>query len=776
MVDCSLVSRLVAVVCLAAVAGLSAPARAGIDDLPLAFEANRGQVDPQVRFVARGSGHTTFLTDEGATIVVASAGLPTAAVIDLRFDGSRPATPRGGAPLAGIATYIRGDDDTARVVEAPTFERVAYENVYPGIDAVFYGTSRALEYDLVVAPGADPRRIALRFTGADTLALDARGDLLLHTRGHALSFRRPVAYQEIGGQRQAVAVDYALRSGGTVELRMGRYDRRHPLVVDPVLALATNLWSAAGVAMDPAGNVYVAGSISSADLPVAGGYQTQQAGTVDAFVMKLDPSGKTVLYTTYLGARRTATYGFGIAVDTAGSAYVTGTSSGTGYPLTPGAYQAAGATFVTKLKPAGNALAYSTRFGAPVAAIAVHADGSLAMTGTATALATTPGAFQPIKLGATAPYVARLNAAGTAVIYATYVGGSAKDEAHGVAMDAGGNAYVAGVARSSDFPTRTPLRSALSGGTDAFLAKLNPSGTALVYSTYLGGSADERGFGVAVDGAGEATVVGWTTSADFPVTPGVFQPRIGVTSPGLSNAFVARFDASGTALRWSTYLGGGWCAGSGQSSCFGIFGPDEGIDVATSVATDAAGFTYVGGYATSTRFPLVDRLQEFGPGSDVQRVPFVARIRPGGASLAYSVVLGSRTAASIINQIAIDGRGGVVAVGSASDAFPLTAGAVYGAGQSFVFKLGAGGYPTSLRSSADPVARAQSILLVADSDSGAAGTMTFQDGTNVLGTAPVRDGTASLAVTLAPGVHRLTAFHSADGKPSPPLYQRVTGQ
>ena len=306
----------------------------------------------------------------------------------------------------------------------------------------------------------------------------------------------------------------------------------------------------------------------------------------------------------------------------------------------------------------------------------------------------------------------------------------------------------------------------MSGVSDAFLAKVNPSGAALVYSTFLGGSGDERGFGVAVDGAGEATVVGWTTSADFPVTPGVFQPRIGTTLAGVSNAFIARFDANGTALRWSTYLGGGWCAGSGQSSCFGIFGSDEGIDVATSVATDAAGFTYVGGYATSTLFPLVDRLQAFGPGGDVQRVPFVARIRPGGASLAYSVVLGSRTAASIINQIAIDGRGGVVAAGSAYDAFPLTAGATFGAGQGFVFKLAPGNYPTTLRSSVDPAQRGQTILLLADSDSGANGTMTFRDGATVLGTAPVQNGVASLDVTLAPGVHRLTATHSADGKPS----------
>ena len=776
MVARSSVSRL----CIFAVACLAAmPAWAhavSLDDArPLAFEANHGQADARVRFVARGAGHTTFLTDAGATIAFPT-GEGGIAAIEMRFEGGAGSVPRAGASLPGVVTYVRGEDDAPQIYDAATFERVAYQNVYPGIDAVFYGTPRALEYDFVVAPAADPRRIVLRFAGADAPALDAAGNLLLRARADTLTFRRPVAYQHIAGQRHAVPVRYELRAGGRVGLRVGRYDRRQPLAIDPVLVLSTNLWGATGVAADPAGNLYVTGSISSADLPVAGGYQTQQAGSVDAFVMKLDPAGKMVLYTTYLGARRTTTYGIGIAVDAAGSAYVTGTSSGTAYPVTPGAYQSAGAGFITKLKPAGNALAYSTRFSSAIAAIAVHADGSLAITGTAAGVVATPGAFQATGPGGAAPYIARLNPTGTAMMYATYVGGSLRDEAHAVAVDAAGNAYIAGVARSSDFPTRAPLRAALSGGSDAFLAKVNPTGTALVYSTYLGGSADERGFGVTVDGAGEATVVGWTTSFDFPVTPGVFQPRIGVTSAGLSNAFITRFDASGTALRWSTYLGGGWCAGSGQSSCFGIFGPDEGIDVATSVANDAAGFTYVGGYATSTRFPLVDRLQDFGAGGDVQRAPFVARIRPGASRLAYSVVLGPRTATTNLNQIAIDGQGGVVALGNSPDPFPLTAGAVFGEGQSFVFKLAPGSYPTTLRSSADPAQRGQMLLLVADSDSGANGSMTFRDGGAVLGTAPVQNGSASLSVTLAPGVHRLTATHSADGKPSPPVYQRVAGQ
>jgi len=495
-------------------------------------------------------------------------------------------------------------------------------------------------------------------------------------------------------------------------------------------------------------------------------------------VLQLTPAGTAAIYTTYLGARRATTQALGLAVDASRSAYVTGTTTSTAYPITPGAYQSTGGTFITKLTPAGNTLAYSTLFGAPVAAIASHTDGSLAITGTASALTTTPGAFQATKLGATAPYVARLNAAGTAMTYATWLGGSAKDEAHGVAIDAVGSAFTVGTARSVDFPTRNALRPALSGASDAYVAKLNPSGTQLVYSTYLGGSGDERGFGIAVDSSGRASIVGYTTSSDFPTTPGVFQPRLGAPMQYLSNAFIAQLDAAGASLVWASYLGGAWCLGSGESSCFGIFGADDGIDVATSVATDAAGFAYVGGYATSTLFPQRDSIQDFPAGSDVQRVPFLARIGPGGKRLVYSAVLGSRTGSTNVYQVAPDGQGGAVAVGNTpGELFPLTGGAVLGPGNAFLFKLSMGTFPTNLRSSSNPAVRAQIVTLTADVDAPVpGGTVTFSDGASVLGTAAVVDGSASVSLALPPGVHRITAVNSADGKVSPPLFQIVSGR
>ena len=778
MIDRITLSPWTALALAASLLATPAPGRASIGYWPLAFEANHGQADPQVRFFARGAGQAVFLTDEGARIVVGTAPDEPPALIDVRFDGGRVAVPLAGATLPGTANYLRGGDGGAQLADIPTYAKVTYAGVYPGVDVAYYGAGGVLEYDVIVAPHTDPKRVALRFGGADAVRVDAEGALVLRASGRDVTFRKPAAYQEIGGHRREVDARYVLRRDGCVGFRTGRYDRRHPLVIDPVLALSTNLWgTATGVATDAAGNIYVAGSVWTSDLPSAGGYLTQQAGTQDAYVVKLNPAGTTALYATYLGVRRAATQGLGIAVDGTGSAYVTGTTTSGAFPVTAGAYQSTGTTFVTKLAPAGNALAYSTLFAAPVAAIAVHADGSVTLAGTTAALATTAGAFQMAKTAPTSPYVARLNAFGTGLVYATFVGGSAADEARAVAVDAGGNAYVAGVARSVDFPTRNALRSTRSGSTDAFVAKVSATGTQLLYATYLGGTLDERAFGVAVDSAGQATVVGWTTSWDFPVTPGAFQPRIGVLSQNLSNAFITKLDAAGNSLLWSTYLGGAWCQGAGTGSCFGFFNADDGIDVATTVVSDAAGFTYVGGYATSTLFPQVESIERFPSGGDVQRVPFVARFRPGGGRLAYSVVVGKRTSTASVGQIALDGAGGVVAVGSTpGEMFPLTAGAVLGTSQSFAFKLAAANHPTLVRSSPNPAHRTQTLLLVADADAATVGTVTFRDGANVLGTAGVANGVASLSVVLAPGIHRITAVNSADGKVSPPYFQIVSGQ
>jgi hypothetical protein len=752
-----------------------------IGGLPLAFEENRGQCDPQVGFLARGGNFDALLSGRGAEVVLRGSGRARPSSIRIRFANGRGGTqPFGVGPLPGTANYLIGEDASQFVVDVGTFARVRYDSVYPGIGIVYYGNGGQLEYDLIVAPKADPGRIRMSIEGVDGIELTRDGSLLLRTPSGNVEMRRPVAYQDIRGERREVDARYFLAASGQVGFRVGAYDRRHTLVIDPIVALATNLWgNAKGVALDAAKNIYVIGTAYGSGLPTTGGYQTQMAGTQDAYVLKLNPTGTSVIYATYLGSRRAATSGYAIAVDSAGSAYVAGTTSATtGFPITPNAYRVSGSAFVAKLNPSGNALVYSTYVTAPVASLAVDAAGNTFMTGSTATLETTPGAFQSSANSSTSAYAAKLNAGGTGMSYATYLGGNGSDTGNGIAIDGAGNAYVVGVTRSTDFPTRNPLRASLGGAADAFVTKVNPSGTALLYSTYLGGSADERGFAIAVDAAGQAFVTGWTESTDFPRTAGVFQPAIGYPDPAISNAFVSKLTSSGDGLVYSSYLGGKWCLTATVRSCLSFFYPDEGIDVGTSIAVDAAGYAYLGGYATSTEFPLVDSMQTVDAKGDGWHVPLVARVAPAGDRLVYAAVLGTKGQDGTVGQVAVDGAGGVVVVGATpAGPFPLTPGTVVGSSNSFVFKLGNGRYPTIVQASANPVRRGQAVTLNATVLTPTpGGIVTFTDGANTLGSAVATAGTASLSVTLPPGVHRITATNSADGLVSPPHFQIVQGQ
>ena len=745
--------------------------------LPLAFEQNRGQLDASVRYVVRSATTDVFFLSDRTRIV--TRGARGASVVDMRFaERARTDVDVEAEGLLERRSSYFHDSLQDAIVDVPSFSKVAYRSVHPGVDLVFYDRDGHLEYDFIVAPHADPAQIRLAFEGATSVDVSADGDLFVATETEPLNFRRPVAYQTIDGARHTVAARYALTSDGNVAFRLGRYDRSQPLVIDPLLALSTNLWgNVAGVAVDSARNIYVAGYTATAGLPATNGYQTQLAGSQDAYVLKLTPSGTSVIYATYLGARRVATTATAIAVDATGNVYVSGTSA-SGFPITPGAYASVGSSYVTKLNASGNGVVYSTYVTAPVASLAVDTAGNAFMTGTADALATTASAFQRTKTGASAPYVAKLSASGSSMVYATYIGGSGNDEGKRIAIDAVGGAYVVGTARSIDFPVKTPLLASLSGATDAFVAKLDPSGSMLAYATYLGGSGNERGFGIAVDAAGQAYVTGWTNSSNFPVTPNAFQRTIGYPDPSVSNAFVVKLNTAGNAIVFSSYLGGMWCLAPGVFQCFGIFDPDEGIDVGTSIAVDALGYVYVGGYATSTLFPLVDSVQAVSPNADVWHVPFVAKITAEGDRLVYSTVVGTKIQNGGATQIAVDAAGAAVVGGNVpSEYFPLTAGSVMGGGNGFLFKVDAGNAATSVTSSSNPVSFMQSITLTATALNPSPGsTIVFKDGTATLGTSALTNGRATLTVKLSPGVHRITATNDRDNLVSPPFFQAVAGQ
>jgi hypothetical protein len=668
--------------------------------LPLHFERNQGQVESSVRFLARGHGYSLFLTPTEAVLALRQRETANAAV--LRFTlvgGNRRPTVAGGGELPGRINYFVGNDPARWRTNIATYARVHYSEVYPGIDLVYYGNQQQLEYDFVVAPGANPGRIRMSFDGARDVRLDASGDLILRVAGGEIRQHRPVVYQDVQGVRQQVAGRYVMNDRRQVGFDLGAYDRSRPLVIDPVLVYSTYLGGsqndlAHDVAVDAAGNAYVGGETSSPDFPtVSGAYSTSIVGAIDGFVTKLNPTGTTLIYSTYLGSGATDRV-TGIAVDPAtGHAYVTGETiqpapGAAPFPTTPGAFDTSSNgsfdVFVSQLDSSGATLIYSTYLGGGSAdrghAIAIDTAGNAYVTGqTISALfPTTVGAFDPT-LGGFDAFVTKVNASGSALLYSTFLGGSSTETGNGIAVDADGRAYVTGQTLSADFPTTAGAFDTTRDGNDAFVTKLTLAGTGpldLVYSTYLGGSSAEVGNGIAVAGGGGAFVTGQTTSEDFPTTIAAFDVSLG----GSADAFVTKVNLTGSALDYSTYLGGG------------------NTETGTDVAVDQLLNAHVTGATASADFPTSNAVQP-GPGGGGDA--FVTRLDSTGSALVESTYIGGSGADSG-NGIAVDSASYSYVAGVTQSAdFPTTAGAydtdgtTIGLEEAFVVKIG-GAVPTSV--------------------------------------------------------------------------------
>ena len=532
--------------------------------VPLQFEANQGQSAEQVRFLAHGHGYTLFLTATEAVLALRNAErarltddfkpsrsalsrqqapVSTETVLRMHLVGanSQPQV-TGAAELPGKSHYFLGSDPTQWHTNIPTYAKVKYENVYPGVDLVYYGNQGQLEYDFVVAPGANPNVIRLAFAGpegapgqgkesqtdAAPIHLDANGDLTLQTEGGELRFHQPRIYQDINGSKQPVAGRYVLLDSETADagprtqqvgFAVATYDLSKPLIIDPVLVYSTLLGGSnddygLSIAVDTEGNAYVTGVTYSTDfLKVAGVIQPRcnaDPACAEAFVAKLNATGSALLYATYIGGKkRNPGFGFikadrgtGIAVDATGNAYVTGFTSSLEFPTIPGAFQAACQT---------NSIGHCND-----------------------------------------AFVVKLNPTGSALVYSTYFGGDSSDGASAIAVDTTGNVYFAGYTGSSDLPTtRDAFQPACSGPSDscnydAFVTKLNAAGSELVYSTYLGGIANDSTSDIAIDTSGNAYVTGGTDSLDFP-TENALQPTRGggLCDPNYSSyqcgeAFVAK--------------------------------------------------------------------------------------------------------------------------------------------------------------------------------------------------------------------------------------------
>jgi len=705
--------------------------RASLDALPLAFEANQGQTDPQVKFTARGNGYSVFLTASDTVFAITSAkhsaapsripgthSQPRSAekvqsgAIDMRLVGGnlKPEIAAGNE-VPGVINYYTGNDPKNWHTGVKQYSSVSYRDVYPGVSMVFHGAQRQLEFDFVVSPGADPKTIGLGFKGAQKLATDASGNLVLASSAGDVVLHKPVAYQEKDGKREIVDAAFQVKSGNEVGLNLGAYDRGQELVIDPSLSYSTYLGGTAeddayaiaidgsgnayvtgqtkstnfptvagayfstnkggfdvfvskiaangsslvystyiggslddsgnAIAVDGSGNAYVAGGTnSSADFPTHGAFQsTFGGGSVDAFVLELASSGGSLIFSTYLGGTGDDVAN-GVAVDTTG-VYVVGSTGSANFPVPSGSFQGAlvGTSngFVTKLNTSGSSLDYSTYLGGGsndfAAGVAVNS-GQAYVTGVTSnkAFPTTSGAFQTIcgtdgncNGGLQDAFVTVFNSSGAALVYSTFLGGEKNDQGLGIAVDSSGDAYVTGLTQSSLFPLKSALQGTFGGGTqDAFVTELNPTGTALVYSTFLGGSLDDAGSGIAVDGSKNAYVTGQTTSTNFPMASATQG-----TPGGLADAFVTEISASGS-LVFSTYLGGALNENTNANP----------LNPVGAVAVDAAGANiYVAGNTASSPFPTIPgSLQTtLGGGTDA----FVAKYSTGSSSGSFTVSNGA---------------------------------------------------------------------------------------------------------------------------------------
>ena len=595
-----------------------------VANLPISFEANLGQANPAARFLAHGQGGDLLLTRNEAWLTLQRNRAESGpGILRLKLAGANPDPKLEGlSPLPGRANYLFGQDSSQWRTNIPTFSRVKYHDVYPGIDLVFYGSGQKIEYDFIVLPGADPGTILLGFGGAEKISLDANGDLLLGTGDGSVHQHQPVVYQEVDGRRKMLAGNYVLHSAMQVGFQVADYDRSKPLIIDPVLAYSatfggSGLNQALGVATDFQGNVYVTGVTGSRDFPTANPFQANMLGSRSAFVVKFD-TNNAVVYATYLGGgalndvTTTFTAGHGIAVDGNGNAFVTGYTTATNFPVLNAFQSVKGSSsfsarnaFVTKLNPAGNGLVYSTYLGGAgsdtATGIALNTNAEAIVTGfTSSTNFPTVNAAQPIYGGNGDAFVARLNTNGSALLYSTYLGGASYENEDlsnsgnaapvgAVAADLDGNAYVTGLTYSTNFPVLnafqpTNATSFYPNYSAAFVTKLAPSGS-LVYSTYFGGRFGDLGRAIGVDFQGNVYFAGNSVSGHLPTTHAYQSAFGGNESFQTGDGFVAALDTTGTNLIYCTYLGG-----SGDDQINGIAVRPEDGAVAVTGFTDSPNF------------------------------------------------------------------------------------------------------------------------------------------------------------------------------------------
>ena len=633
---------------------------------PVSFEANRGQGPAEADFFARGKVFLMSLRSDRIDWRARDSR------VTAFLEGARHRAAEPDRRLPGVVHYLN-----PKVNDIPTYQRVSYRGVYPGVDLVFYGREGRVEYDFIVAPGTDPARIRMRYDGARSLTVDSSGDLLVETGAGTLHQPRPEVYQESHGMRREIAGGYRVR-GNRVQFEVGPYDRTLPLVIDPAMAWASYLGiesaytNGESMAVDTSGYIYVGGTITALN------------GSEDAFVDKLTPDGSTRVFRTILPGKTDDTC-HAIAVDSNGNIYLGGDSNSVDFivkgPLSAYSLDAddMNKAWLAKLDPDGKTFLYSGFLGGALSdttlGLATDASNNVYVVGGTYSrdFPVTPNATQSTLNGVLNAFVMKLDSKGNR-LYSTYLGSTELDTAFSVAVDSDGNFYVGGDTQSDAFPvTSKAIQPHRAGDNEPFVAKFSPDGV-LLYSTLLGGSDYDSLCAVAVDASGGVYVAGITRSKDFPVM-NALQP----TLAGVSDLFIAKLDLAAGTLVYSTYLGG------------------TGLDATTTMTVDPAGNLYVTGITTSKDFPLRDAFQKVnaGPMNGV-----VVALDKTGALLLSSYIGGSGTPdgkqGDTANYLALNCAGGLVVMGDTfSTDFPATAGAFstvfHGTEDVYVAKIASGG-------------------------------------------------------------------------------------